>query len=183
MCVVYVGCGVFSPVLRIYGWHVYIIYTATSTHCYHSNLRFSRLSLHRTVHPECGATADGMFRGFPFVRRREEERRSLPCVVALRCAAWWCAARCAVCSVRCGACCVLRVLLTRPTTFLSFFLSFVLRYHFTPIAPEGEEDDFFSVRYYLRCIITNENGDNFWNTTELRLVREKAGGKSLQVGV
>ena len=51
----------------------------------------------------------------PFVRRREEERRSLPCVrctiVLYRCAAW------SVCGVRCVMCgAVLHVLITTPNS-------------------------------------------------------------------
>ena len=46
----------------------------------------------------------------------------MPCVIALRCAAWWCAAWCVVCSMRCGACCVLRVFLTHPTTCFPLLL-------------------------------------------------------------
>ena len=111
-------CGVFSPVLRIYGWHVYIIYTATSRlrHSYvtaTSQLPLKSLHIYdspatilptfctfRSTEPctlsvelpltECSEVSPS----YVEERRSEEERRSLPCVVALRCAAW-----CAVCDV------------------------------------------------------------------------------------
>ena len=123
----------------VHNIHGYVTATSQLRHSYVTAttqivtyLRFSRydsphllyLSLHRTVHPECGATADGMFRGFPFVRRREEERRGAKRSEEA-CRVWllYGVLRGVQCAMWCVLWCVLRVvLLTRPTTYFPLLL-------------------------------------------------------------